>query len=90
MKYEFINGIEKTNGTNRYDISICHVTYDHDVCIDFGKHIGEPVREYFRVHYSWKNAKRSMFNLTLKPTNTLAESEKLMAKKINELESKIN
>ena len=86
--YEFINGIEKTNGTNRYDISICHVVYDQDVNIYFGKQ-PEPTREFFRVHYSWKNAKRSMFNLTLKATKTLAESEKLMAKKIKELEEKI-
>lgn len=88
MILEFINSIEKTNGTNRYDISICHIVYDHDVNISFGK-FPEPARELFRVHYSWKNAKRSMFNLTLKPTKTLAESEKLMAKKINELEEKI-
>lgn len=88
MIREFINSIEKTNGTNRYDISICHIVYDRDVNICFGK-LPEPAREIFRVHYSWKNEKRSMFNLTLKPTKTLAESEKLMAKKINELESKI-
>ncbi len=87
---EFISRVEKENGTNRYDICICHVVSDHDVFIDFGKHIGEPVREYYRVHYSWKNAKRSMYNLTLKPTKTLAESEALKAKKIEELESKIN
>ena len=88
MKYEFINSIEKANGTNRYDISICHTVYDDDVKIRFGKH-PELAREYFCVHYSWKNAKRSMYNLTLKATKTLAESEKLMAKKINELEEKI-
>ena len=88
MILEFINSIEKTNGTNRYNISICYIVYDHDVNISFGK-FPEPARELFRVHYSWKNAKRSMFNLTLKPTKTLAESEKLMAKKINELEEKI-
>ena len=35
--YEFINGIEKTNGNNRYDISISHVVYDQDVNIYFGK-----------------------------------------------------
>lgn len=89
MKDEFINSIEKANGTNRYDISIYHATYDHDVRIIFGNRIAEPVREFFRVHYSWKNAKRSMFNLTLKPTKTLAESQKMMEKKIKELEEKI-
>ena len=88
MKSEWLNNVEKVNGNNHYDIAIDHVIYDKPVKMIFGRNI-EDVTEYYRVHYSWKNAKRSMFNLTLSPTKTLAESEKLMAKKIKELDEKI-
>ena len=86
MKHEFINGIEKVNGNNRYYISICHTTNDEP---EYNAHIKDNVKEYYRVHYCWKNAKRSMFNLTLRCTRTLEESKKLMEKKIKELEEKI-
>ena len=86
--YEFINGITKENGKNRYDISICHTTNSEPTKVWFGD-APEEVTEFFRVHYSWKNAKRSMFNLTLKATRTLEESLKLMDKKIKDLEEKI-
>lgn len=88
--YKFINTVEKTNGNNNYWVSICHITFDHDVLICFGRGNDEYVREYYRIHYSWKNAKRNMNNLTFGATKTLAEAEKLMSKKIKELESKIN
>ena len=88
--YEFINCVEKKNGTNGYRISICHVKHNHEVWIAFDKNpFCELVYEYFQVHYTWKNAKRSMFNLTLRPTKTLAESQKLSEKKIKDLELKI-
>lgn len=83
--YNFINAIDKTNGNNWYHLSICHHTFDelHEI---YG--IGL-TKEYFEVHYSWKNAKRSMNNLTLKATRTLEESIKLLEKKCKELEEKI-
>lgn len=86
--YEFINRIAKENGNNRYSISICHETFSVNQFVSFGS-VTEPVKEVFQVHYCWKNAKRSMFNLTLKPTRTLEESLKLMDKKIKDLEEKI-
>lgn len=86
--YEFINRIAKENGNNRYSVSICHHTFSEPAKIWFGDS-HEEVTEYFQVHYSWKNAKRSMFNLTLKATRTLEESLKLMDKKIKDLEEKI-
>lgn len=73
-QYEFINGQENHNGSYYYTISICH-------------HFGE--KEFFQVHYSWKNSKRSMFNLTMPATDTLEDSIKLMEKKIEVLEEKI-
>ena len=85
---EWIGSIEKINGNNRYWISICHITYDHDVLISFKK-TNEYVREYFRVHYSWKNAKREMNNLTFGASKTLEETQRLMEKKIKELDEKI-
>lgn len=86
---EWLNSVEKTNGNNRYWISICHITFDHEVHISF-KRNDEFVREYYMIHYSWKNAKREMNNLTFGASKTLDEAVKLMAKKIAELESKIN
>lgn len=86
---EFINTVEKNNGNNNYWASICHVQFDHDVLICFGKGKDEFVREYYRIHYGWKNAKRNMQNLTFGATKTLAEAEKLMEKKVKELEGKI-
>lgn len=86
--WEFINEVVKVNGNNRYDISICHVFYDTPVTICF-KTGREEVKEFYCVHYSWKNAKRSMFNLTLASTKTLEESQKLLEKKVKELEEKI-
>lgn len=88
-KVEFLNTVEKHNGNNNYSVSICHIQFDHDVLICFGRGDDEYVREYYRVHYSWRNAKRSMYNLTMGATRTLAESEKVMAKKIKDLEEKI-
>jgi len=87
--YEFINTVEKSNGNNNYWVSICHVSFDHDVQIYFGKGKDEYVREYYRIHFGWKNAKRNMQNITFGATKTLAEAEKLMAKKIKDLEEKI-
>lgn len=87
--YEFINTVEKSNGNNNYWVSICHIFYDHDVRICFGKGKDEFVREYYQIHYGWKNAKRNMQNLTFGATKTLAEAEKLMEKKVKELEGKI-
>lgn len=88
--YEFINRVEKRNGTNGYSISICHVKHNHEVWIAFDKNpFCELVYEYFQVHYTWKNTRRSMSNLTLRPTKTLAESQKLLEKKIKDLELKI-
>lgn len=87
--YEFINCIEKRNGINGYRISICHVKHNDEMWIAFDENLCEPVYEYFQVHYTWKNAKRSMFNLTLRPTKTLAESQKLLEKKIKDLELNI-
>ena len=86
--YEFIHNIEKENGNNRYWINICHHTYSEPQTIWFGDR-KETATEDFQVHYGWKNAKRSMFNLTLKATRTLEESLKLMDKKIKDLEEKI-
>lgn len=86
--WEFINEVEKVNGNNHYDISICHVVFDEPTTICF-KTGNEEAKEFYRVHYSWKNAKRSMFNLTLAATKTLEESQKLLEKKVKELEEKI-
>lgn len=81
----WVYSVEKTNGTNRYALSIGHTIYDHPV--NFGT-LGL-VNEIFTVHYTWKNAKRSMNNLTLYPTKTFAESMKLAEKKIKQMEEKI-
>ena len=88
VDYTFINEVTKTNGNNHYDISICHVVYDtaQIICFKTGT---EEAKEFYRVHYSWKNAKRSMFNLTLAATKTLAESQRMLEKKIKDLEEKI-
>ena len=85
---EFTNTVEKSNGKNSYWISICHITYDHDVLISFSKG-NEYVREYYRIHYGWKNAKRNMQNLSFGASKTMAEVIKLMEKKIKELAEKI-
>lgn len=84
-KTNLVYSVEKTNGTNRYDLSIVHTVFDHPV--DFGT-LGF-VTEIFTVQYTWKNAKRSMNNLRLYPTKTLAESMKLAEKKIKQMEEKI-
>lgn len=81
----WVYSVEKTNGTNRYALSISHIIYDNPV--NYGT-MGF-VTEIFTVHYSWKNAKRSMNNLRLAPTKTLAESMKLAEKKIKQMEEKI-
>ena len=87
MEYttNLVYSVEKTNGTNRYALSISHTIYDNPV--NFGT-LGF-VSEIFTVHYTWKNAKRSMNNLTLYPTKTLAESMKMAEKKIKQMEEKI-
>ena len=87
MEYttNLVYSVEKTNGTNRYALSISHTIYDNPV--NFGT-LGF-VSEIFTVHYTWKNAKRSMNNLKLYPTKTLAESMKLAEKKIKQMEEKI-
>ena len=71
---EFINTVEKNNGNNNYWASICHIQYDHDVLICFGRGKDEYVREYYRIHYSWKNAKRNMHNLTFGATKNIEEA----------------
>lgn len=81
----WVYSVEKTNGANRYALSISHTIYDNPV--NFGT-LGL-VTEIFTVHYTWKNAKHSMNNLTLYPTRTLAESMKLAEKKIKQMEEKI-
>lgn len=86
--FKSIKTVEKTNGNNNYWVSIFHIQYDHDVRISFSKG-DEIVREYYNIHYGWKNAKRNMQNLSFGASKTLGEAEKLMAKKINELELKI-
>lgn len=86
---EFSNTVEKSNGNNNYWISICHVQFDHDVHICFGRGKDEYVCEYYKIHYGWKNAKRNMQNLTFGATKTLAEAEKLLEKKVKELDEKI-
>lgn len=88
-KVEFINTVEKSNGNNNYWASICHIQFDHDVRIYFGKGKDEYVSEYFEIHYSWKNAKRNMNNLTFEATKTLEEAVKLLGKKVKELDEKI-
>lgn len=85
---EFINSIEKENGKNRYWICVNHITYSEPTKICFGDS-DDDVTEYYKVHYGWKNAKRSMSNLTMTPTRTLEESLKLIDKKIKDLENKI-
>ena len=84
-KTNWVYSVEKTNGTNRYALSIGHTIYDHPV----NYWDGTLVTEIFTVHYTWKNAKRSMNNLRLYPTKTLAESMKLAEKKIKQMEEKI-
>ena len=89
MKTEWLNEVEKINGGNRYWISICHEIFNEPKKMWLDGKVIEDATEYYQVHYSWKNAKRSMFNLVLKSTATLAASQKLMEKKIKELEDKI-
>ena len=84
----FINYVEKENGYNRYSISICHTVYSEPHDIIFGK-MTEPVMETFQVYYNWRTPRRSMFNLALHPTKTLAESISMMERKIKDLDEKI-
>ena len=88
-KIEWLNTVEKTNGNNRYWVSICHITYDHDMLVSVDNGKGEYVREYYRIHYSWKNAKREMSNLTWGATKSFDKAVKMMEKKIKDLEAKI-
>lgn len=84
----FLNQVSKENGNKRFFVSICHTVYSEPHSIIFGK-IAEPVMETFQVYYNWITPRRSMTNLALHPTKTLAESISMMERKIKDLEEKI-